>query len=60
MVKWLQNMDLSFWDDWMPYVIWLHLKIIINYFLCSAVLELRGAFGWETEVNSVEVCVQSD
>lgn len=35
----------------MPYVIWLHLKIIINYCLCNVFLELQGDFGWKTEVQ---------
>jgi len=43
----------------MPYVIWLHLKIIINYSFCNAILELKGDFGWQTEVNSVK-CVCSE
>lgn len=42
----------------MPCVIWLHLKIIINYSLCSTILEFKGDFGWETAVNSVK-CVCS-
>lgn len=38
----------------MPSVIWLHLKIIINYCLCNVILELKRDFGWKTEGKSIK------